>query len=102
MLKRICLIGIVLTLMQGCAYNPIIDTQGRSGTFDKSRAEHITNDKILCKKVANNNTNAYDYVKYGWDKYMEFGTFGLLKAKEFKGTVIQKNCLKQRGHALLF
>ena len=36
----------------GCAYNPVIDTGGRSGTFNKSKADKITDDVMLCKQLA--------------------------------------------------
>jgi hypothetical protein len=35
----------------------IIDTAGRSGTFNNSTAENITNDIILCEQLADKNTN---------------------------------------------
>jgi hypothetical protein len=44
MKKTILTIGLLCTLLQGCAYKPIIDTAGRSGTFNKDKAKEITND----------------------------------------------------------
>jgi hypothetical protein len=35
----------------------IIDSNGRSGTFNNSTAENITNDLILCEELADKNTN---------------------------------------------
>jgi hypothetical protein len=29
----------------------VVDTKGRSGTFDKSRADELTDDRIICKKI---------------------------------------------------
>ena len=47
------LIGLSITLLQGCAkYEPLVDTRGRSGTYNESRAEEITNDKLLCSQFA--------------------------------------------------
>jgi hypothetical protein len=37
------------SLLQGCAkYKPIIDTAGRSGTFNEDKAKEITNDIQHC------------------------------------------------------
>ena len=47
------LIGLSIALLQGCAkYEPLVDTRGRSGTYNESRAEEITNDKLLCSQFA--------------------------------------------------
>ena len=37
--KQLIVIGIFCTLLNACAsYKPIIDTSGRSGTFNESKA----------------------------------------------------------------
>ena len=54
-MKKILLIAILVTSLQACTYRPIIDSNGRSGTFDNSRAENITNDIILCEQLAEDN-----------------------------------------------
>ena len=56
-MKKILLLADFATLLQACAYKPVIDTKGRSGTFDNSRADEITDDLITCKTLAKNNTN---------------------------------------------
>ena len=58
MKKKILLIAIFVCLLQGCVkYKPIIDTAGRSGTFDTDQAKEITNDQMHCEKLAKDNTN---------------------------------------------
>jgi hypothetical protein len=57
MKKTILTIGIFALFLQGCAYKPIIDTAGRSGTFNEDKANQITNDIILCEQLAEQNTN---------------------------------------------
>ena len=48
MRKMVMLIGLSITLFQGCAkYEPLVDTRGRSGTYNESRAEEITKDISL-------------------------------------------------------
>ena len=57
-MKKIILFTMVsLTLLQACSYKPIIDTAGRSGTFNEDKAKEITNDLQHCKYLAKENTN---------------------------------------------
>ena len=91
-----------LTLLSGCATNLVVDTKGRSGTFDTSRAEELTDDRIICNKIVDENVNLlFDNTKWLFAKYMEYGTVGLVKAPERKSTTINRNCLTKRGHAVL-
>ena len=57
MKKTILTLGLLCTLLNACAYKPIIDTAGRSGTFDSDQAKEITNDTQHCDKLAKDNTN---------------------------------------------
>ena len=53
MLKKLC----VMLMITSCSYqDPVIDTAGRSGTFDESKADQITNDLHHCKMIAKENT----------------------------------------------
>lgn len=101
-MKKMIVIVLSLTLLQGCATKLVVDTKGRSGTFDKSRADELTDDRIICKKIVDENVNLlFDNGKWLFAKYMEYGTVGLLKAPERKSTKINRNCLTKRGHAVL-
>ena len=52
-MKKILLIAISVTFLNACStYKPVVDTVGRSGTFDESRAEHFSNDKVICEQIA--------------------------------------------------
>ena len=70
-LKMLITTGIVCTLLQSCTtYKPIIDTKGRSGTYDISRSDEITDDLITCKSLAKDNTNmVMESGKYVWNFY---------------------------------
>ena len=57
MKKTMLTLGIVCTLLNACAYKPIIDTAGRSGTLNTDQAKEITNDTQHCQTIAKNNTN---------------------------------------------
>jgi hypothetical protein len=80
-----------MTLLQACSYKPIIDSNGRSGTFDKSKAENITNDLILCEKLAKENSNFVSNILY-WSVSPTLDT---------KFESIYRKCVSQRGHSVL-
>lgn len=90
--KMIMLIGLSITLLQGCAkYEPLVDTRGRSGTYNESRAEEITNDKLLCSQFAKNNTTKMSNVTY-W----------IFSPKmETRYQAYYKQCLTGRGHSVI-
>ena len=55
-MKKILLVAILVAFLNGCAsYQPIIDTKGKA-KFETSNASNISNDIILCEKLAKNNT----------------------------------------------
>ena len=36
---RVILLTILAMFLAGCAYNPVVDTAGRSGTFNEDKAK---------------------------------------------------------------
>ena len=101
-MKNILLIMLSLSLLQACSYKPIIDSNGRSGTFNNSTAENITNDIILCKELAKENTNqlveSYKVV-HNW--YLRPGVLWLMPKAEYTNNKLVRNCLKGRGHNVI-
>ena len=91
MKKTILLCGLLATLLQACTYRPIIDSNGRSGTFDISKAEEITNDTQHCKTLAKDNSNFVSNILY-WSVSPTLDT---------KYESIMRKCLIQRGHSIL-
>ena len=91
-----------MIVLSNCAYNPIIDTKGRSGTFNESKAVDITDDVQHCKTLAKENTNSvvegYKIV-HNW--YLRPQTLWLMPKLEYSERKLIKNCLVQRGHAVL-
>tara|TARA_R100001440_G_scaffold174_4_gene551 strand:+ start:1182 stop:1427 length:246 start_codon:yes stop_codon:yes gene_type:complete len=80
-MKKILLLAVFATLIQACVPKVVIDTKGRSGTFDYSRAEDLTNDKIICQQLVKDNVNlVFDYTRFAFTKYVEIGTIGLIKS----------------------
>ena len=101
-MKNILLIMLSLSLLQACSYRPIIDSSGRSGTFNNSTAENITNDIILCQELAKKNTNdlveSYKVV-HNW--YLRPSTLWLMPKTEYTNNKLVRNCLKGRGHNVI-
>ena len=91
MLKRIITLGIFVTLLQSCAtYPPLVDTKGRS-KFELSNASEISNDLILCEKLARNNTTFFSNIN-----------FWILSPKaETQYTDIYRKCMEGRNHQVL-
>ena len=56
-MNKLWMIAIFCTLLSACAsYTPIVDTKGKA-KFETSNAEELSNDKILCAKLAKNNSS---------------------------------------------
>ncbi len=91
MKKTMLILGIVCTLLNACAYKPIIDTAGRSGTFDTDQAKEITNDTQHCQTIAKNNTNMISNILY----------WSVSPTMDTKYESIMRKCLTKRGHSVL-
>ena len=90
MTKNLLLITFFSALIS-CTYKPVIDTAGRSGTFDENKAHEITNDIQHCKKVAKNNTSFINNIIY-WIESPN---------AETRYESIYRKCLINRGHSVL-
>ena len=91
-----------MLLLTSCSYKPVIDTAGRSGTFDQSNSAQITNDLQHCKTLAKENTNtSVECAKYFWNYYARAYTLWISPKAEYKYPKIYRNCLKNRGHSVL-
>ena len=90
-LKRSLLVFIGFSLLASCAYKPVVDTAGRSGTFNENKAHEITNDIQHCKKLAKNNTSFLGNIIY-WIGSVEADT---------KYQALYRKCLSNRGHSVL-
>jgi hypothetical protein len=91
MKKTMLTLGIVCTLLNACAYKPIIDTAGRSGTFNSDQAKEITNDEMHCEKLAKDNTNFISNITF----------WALNQNMDTKYESIMRKCLTKRGHSVL-
>ena len=91
MKKTILLCGLLATLLQACTYRPIIDTAGRSGTFNTEKAREITNDTQHCKTIAKENSTFVGNILF-WSVSPTLDT---------KYESIMRKCLTKRGHSVL-
>jgi hypothetical protein len=82
---------ILMLLLQACTYKPVIDTAGRSGTFNETKADQITNDIQHCKQVAKENTSVVRNIS----------SWMLSPTMESRYQVLYKKCLINRGHSVL-
>jgi len=90
-MKNILLVAILVCFLNGCAsYSPIIDTKGKS-KFETSNASEISNDKILCQKLAKNNTTFLGNINF-WI---------LSPRAETQYTDMYRKCLEGRNHNVL-
>jgi len=90
-MKTILLTMLFLTLLQSCAYKPIIDTAGKSGTFNTDQAKEISNDMQHCKTISKDNTNFVSNIVY-WT---------LSPTMDTKFEAYYRKCLNNRGHSIL-
>ena len=88
---RVILLTILAMFLVGCAYDPVIDTAGRSGTFNEDKAKEITNDLQHCEMIADSNSSFVSNIIY-W--------IGSPEA-ETKHESIYRKCLNNRGHSVL-
>jgi len=91
-MKTILLIMLSLSLLQGCSsYKPLVDTSGRSGTFNTDQAKEITNDLQHCKTLAKENTNFVSNILY----------WSVSPTMDTKYESIMRKCVLSRGHSVL-
>jgi len=87
MKKMLC----VIILLQACVYKPVVDTAGRSGTFDKSKAVELTNDLQHCETIAKKNSNFVSNILY----------WSVSPTMDTKYEALTRKCLINRGHSIL-
>jgi len=92
MKKTILTLGLVCTLLNACAYKPIIDTAGKSSAnFNEDQAKEITNNVQHCKTIAKENTTFVGNILY----------WSLSPTMDSKKESLTRKCLINRGHSVL-
>ena len=82
---------LVCTLLNGCAYKPVIDTGGKSGTFTEDKAKMITDDLQHCKMIADQNSTFWGGIVF----WIESPT------ADTQHESIYRICLVHSGHSVL-
>ena len=91
-MKKIFLIILLFGLLTSCAsYKPIVDTGGRSGTFDEDKAKEISNDLQHCKQMAKDNTSITSNISF----------WLLSPTAQTQYEDIYRKCMINRGHSVL-
>ena len=91
-MKTILLIMLSVSLLQGCSsYKPLIDTSGRSGTFNTDQAKEITNDLQHCKTLEKENSNFVSNILF----------WSVSPTMDTKYESIMRKCVLSRGHSVL-
>ena len=97
-------IGLLLILisLSNCAYKPVVDSSGRSGTFSETKAVEITNDLQHCKTLAKANTSTLiESSKYIYNYYLRASVLWLSPKANYNYPKLYRSCLKGRGHSVL-
>ena len=92
---------LITLLISSCGYNPVIDTAGKSGSFDESRADQITNDLQHCKTLAKENTPVYEPLKYAYNWYVRPQLLWLPDKAPYSYKAMVNKCLTNRGHSII-
>lgn len=102
-MKKAILLSLILLNLTNCAkYTPIVDSVGRSGTFNEVKAERITDDIILCTSLAEKMlSDSQEAQAWIIDNILRPASLGVVsKAEDTRKNYIRK-CLHNRGHSLL-
>ena len=90
-MKKVMGVIVFCTLLNACAsYTPIVDTKGKA-RFETSNATELSNDKILCAKLAKNNSSFLSNIGF-WIASPEADT---------QYTDIYRKCMVGRNHQVL-
>ena len=92
---------LIMLLITSCVYNPVIDTAGKSGSFDESRADQITNDLQHCKTLAKEKTQVYEPLKYAYNWYVRPQLLWLPDKATYSYKAMVNKCLTNRGHSII-
>ena len=90
-MRYMLIVGILAIFLNACAYNPIIDTAGKSSTFNTDQAKEITNDLQHCKTLADQNSTFWGGLIF----WIESPT------ADTQYESIYRKCLVNRGHSVL-
>ena len=101
-MKKIILLSFILINLTNCAWKPIVDTKGRTGTHNSAQAENLSDDIKLCEMIAEENTNKVVEVGKGFYNYfIRPQTLWLSPEAKYDRENYMRNCLRGRGHNVI-
>ncbi len=91
-LIRLVFLTLFFGLLTSCAsYKPLVDTAGRSGTFDEDKAKEISNDLQHCKQMAKDNISITSNISF----------WLMSPTAQTQYEDIYRKCMINRGHSVL-
>ena len=91
-LIRLVFLTLFFGLLTSCAsYKPLVDTAGRSGTFDEDKAKEISNDLQHCKQMAKDNISITSNISF----------WLMSPTAQTQYENIYRKCMINRGHSVL-
>ena len=91
-LIRLVFLTLFFGLLTSCAsYKPLVDTAGRSGTFDDDKAKEISNDLQHCKQMAKDNISITSNISF----------WLMSPTAQTQYQDIYRKCMINRGHSVL-
>jgi hypothetical protein len=101
-MKKLILLSLILLNLTNCAWKPIVDTKGRTGTHSTAQAENLSDDIKLCEMIAEEHTNkAVEASKGFYNLFIRPQTLWLSPEAKYDRENYMRNCLKGRGHNVL-
>jgi hypothetical protein len=89
---RLIFLTLFIGLLTSCAsYKPLVDTAGRSGTFDEDKAKEISNDLQHCKQMAKDNISITSNISF----------WLMSPTAQTQYEDIYRKCMINRGHSIL-
>ena len=89
---RFIFLTLFIGLLTSCAsYKPLVDTAGRSGTFDEDKAKEISNDLQHCKQMAKDNISITSNISF----------WLMSPTAQTQYEDIYRKCMINRGHSIL-
>jgi len=91
-LIRLVFLTLFFGLLTSCAsYKPLVDTAGRSGTFDEDKAKEISNDLQHCKQMVKDNISITSNISF----------WLMSPTAQTQYQDIYRKCMINRGHSVL-
>ncbi|MBC8307230.1 MAG: hypothetical protein H8E55_67140 [Pelagibacterales bacterium] len=91
-LIRLVFLTLFFGFLTSCtSYKPLVDTAGRSGTFDDDKAKEISNDLQHCKQMAKDNISITSNISF----------WLMSPTAQTQYEDIYRKCMVNRGHSVL-